>query len=104
MGIEICAGRADLIDALKPLAHSTSWLAVAAERAVSRAMGGSCSMPLAAHAVQQGEFLHLRAAWGDPEGNATLVTAQMTEQVADLAAAERVGLAVAERLRAGGAH
>jgi hypothetical protein len=33
-----------------------------------------------------------------------LVTAQMTEQVADLAAAERVGLAVAERLRAGGAH
>jgi hypothetical protein len=35
-------------DALAPLAHQPTWLAVAAERAVSRAMGGSCSMPLAA--------------------------------------------------------
>jgi hydroxymethylbilane synthase len=104
LGLEIRAGRDDVQAALAFLSHQTSWLSVAAERAVSRAMGGSCSMPLAAHAVQQGEFLHLRAAWGDPQGHATLVTAQMTEQVADLAAAERVGLAVAERLRAGGAH
>jgi len=104
LGLEIRAGRDDVQAALAFLSHQTSWLSVAAERAVSRAMGGSCSMPLAAHAVQQGEFLHLRAAWGDPQGATTLVTAQMTEQVADLAAAERVGLAVAERLRAGGAY
>ena len=66
LGIEICTGRTDLLEALKPLVHSRSWLAVAAERAVSRAMGGSCSMPLAAHATLTGNTLSIHAAWGDP--------------------------------------
>lgn len=104
LGIEICAGRNDLVEALSPLVHTTSWLAVAAERAVSRAMGGSCSMPLAAHATLAGQLLTLRAAWGDPEGEATLVTAQTTGQVEHLAQAEALGLQIAEELRKGGAH
>jgi hydroxymethylbilane synthase len=104
LGIEICTGRADLIDALKPLAHSTSWLAVAAERAVSRAMGGSCSMPLAAHATLSGATLSLRAAWGDPEGSSTLVTAQTVADVGSLEHAESLGTQVAAELRRGGAH
>ena len=104
LGIEICAGRSDLVEALSPLVHTTSWLAVAAERAVSRAMGGSCSMPLAAHATLAGQVLTLRAAWGDPEGEATLVTAQSKGQVQHLAQAEALGLQIAEELRRGGAH
>jgi hydroxymethylbilane synthase len=104
LGLEVRADRADLRALLTPLAHQTTWLAVAAERAVSRAMGGSCSMPLAAHAVMQGEYLHLRAAWGDPAGDATLVRAELTDSCADLATAERIGSEVADRLRAGGAH
>jgi len=104
LGIEICTGRADLIDALKPLVHSTSWLAVAAERAVSRAMGGSCSMPLAAHATLSGATLSLRAAWGDPEGSSTLVTAQTVADVGSLEQAESLGTQVAAELRRGGAH
>lgn len=104
LGIEICAGRNDLVEALSPLVHTTSWLAVAAERAVSRAMGGSCSMPLAAHATLAGQLLTLRAAWGDPEGEATLVTAQTKGQVEHLAQAEALGLQIAEELRKGGAH
>jgi hydroxymethylbilane synthase len=104
LGIEICAGRSDLVEALSPLVHTTSWLAVAAERAVSRAMGGSCSMPLAAHATLEGQVLTLRAAWGDPEGEATLVTAQSKGQVEHLEQAEALGLQIAEELRRGGAH
>ena len=104
LGIEICTGRADLIDALKPLVHSTSWLAVAAERAVSRAMGGSCSMPLAAHATLSGSTLSLRAAWGDPEGASTLVTAQTVSEVGSLEQAESLGTLVAAELRRGGAR
>jgi hydroxymethylbilane synthase len=104
LGIEIRAGRNELVEALAPLAHQTTWLAVAAERAVSRAMGGSCSMPLAAHATFGGEYLQLRAAWGDPEGDAPLVTARSAAVVADLAQAAALGESVAERLRAGGAH
>lgn len=104
LGIEICAGRQDLVEALSPLVHTTSWLAVAAERAVSRAMGGSCSMPLAAHATLSGNELTLRAAWGDPEGETTLVTAHTKGQVKDLAQAEALGLQIGDELRRGGAH
>ena len=104
LGIETRSNRSDVQQALASLSHHTSWLAVAAERAVSRAMGGSCSMPLAAHATVQGEQLHLRAAWGDPEGDAHLVTAQVFGVVGSLEQAEALGLEVAQALRAGGAR
>jgi hydroxymethylbilane synthase len=104
LGIEVRTGRTGLQAALAPLAHQATWLAVAAEREVSRAMGGSCSMPLAAYATFSGEYLQLRAAWGDPEGASTLVRAQSAAPVADLAQAAQLGAEVAARLRAAGAH
>jgi hydroxymethylbilane synthase len=104
LGIEVRAQRSDLFDALAPLAHQATWLAVAAEREVSRAMGGSCSMPLAAHAVFSGEYLQLRAAWGDAENPAPLVRAQSAAAVADIAQAVQLGAEVAAKLRAGGAR
>lgn len=104
LGIEVRSHRRDVIDALAPLAHQATWLAVAAERAVSRAMGGSCSMPLAAHAVFSGEYLQLRAAWGDPDGAATLLRTQGAASVADLEQAAALGTEAAARLRAAGAH
>jgi hydroxymethylbilane synthase len=104
LGIEVRAGRADLLELLSPFAHQSTWLAVASERAVSRAMGGSCSMPLAAFATFSGEYLQLRAAWGDPDGAAVLVRAQSAAAAADLGQADKLGSEVAARLRAGGAH
>lgn len=104
LGIEVRADRADLLAALAPLAHQPSWLAVSAERAVSRAMGGSCSMPLAAHATLDGDTLILNAAWGDPEAATPLVLASTVARVADLDAAAALGTEVAARLRAGGAR
>jgi hydroxymethylbilane synthase len=104
LGIEVRSGRADLLELLGPLAHQTTWLAVAAERAVSRAMGGSCSMPLAAFAAFSGEYLQLRAAWGDPDAASPLVRAQSASAAADLVQAAALGALVADKLRAGGAH
>jgi hydroxymethylbilane synthase len=104
LGIEIRAGRADLAQALAPLADAATSLAVAAERAVSRALGGSCSMPLAAHATLQAGRLRLRAAWGEPDSHAPLVTAEAAADVADEAAAAALGEQVAAELRARGAH
>jgi hydroxymethylbilane synthase len=104
LGIEICADRQDLRDALAPLADPATWLRVAAERAVSRAMGGSCSMPLAAHATLAAGVLTLQAAWGDPEGEARLVTAQETLSQPNHAGAEQLGLQIAQRLKQAGAH
>lgn len=106
LGIEIRAGRDDLRAALAPMVDMPTWLRVAAERAVSRAMGGSCSVPLAAHAVwdANGQVLRLSGAWGDPEGPATLMRAQVEAAVSSLAEAEALGGAVAARLQAQGAR
>ena len=104
LGIEIRSDRADLRALLARLADAPSWRRVAAERAVSRAMGGSCSMPLAAHATIEDGVLKLQAAWGDPQGPATLVTAAAQIDTDGLQAAEALGLKVAQALRDGGAH
>lgn len=104
LGIEVRAQRRDLLDALEPLSHQATWMAVAAEREVSRAMGGSCSMPLAAHATYSGEYLQLRAAWGDADKPGPLVRAQSAAAVADMAQAVALGAEVAAKLRAGGAR
>ena len=109
LGIEIRADRPELLAALASLAHLPTWLAVTAERAVSRSMGGSCSMPLAAFATWSGDVLEINAAWGEPDGvagdapPANLVRARASSPVADLAQAAALGERVAARLIAGGA-
>jgi len=117
LGIEVRADRQDLIDALALLAHQPTWLAVTAERTVSRAMGGSCSMPLAAFTRgPTAEGMQLEAAWGDPGSagpdvlqstralaTAPLVRVQHQALVRDFAEAEALGEHVAALLRAGGA-
>ena len=64
LAIEVRADATALREQLALLTDRPAWLAVQAERAVSRALGGSCSMPLAAHAVWQGDVLELRAVLG----------------------------------------
>ena len=105
LGIEIRTGRQDLVAALRPLVHTETWLTVSAERAVSRAMGGSCSMPLAAHARWQPDgSLRIEAAWGDLEAAGALVRAEAQGAVGDAAQAEALGDEAAALLRAAGAH
>lgn len=105
LGIELRADARErhpaLWQALRALTHEPTWLAVHAERAVSRSLGGSCSMPLAAHARWQGDGrLVLEAALGSGEGQpAALIRTQAGAKVADADAAEALGRAVAERLR-----
>ena len=106
LGIEVRADRSDLMEALKPLIHWPSWFRVAAERTVSRAMGGSCSMPLAAYSdwdAVDADQLRLDAAWGDPEGHEPLVRVGAQSPVTSLVQAEALGLRVTQALQAAGA-
>ena len=115
LGIEVRSDRADLLQALGLLADHATWLAVTAERTVSRAMGGSCSMPLASFttgsATKGVQAMRLRAAWGDPASAeslpglplAALVHAEQSAVVRSFEEAEALGEAVAAQLRAGGA-
>ena len=104
LGIEIRSDREDLRLALQSLVDMPTWLRVTAERAVSRGMGGSCSVPLAAYATLEGDTLFIRAAWGDPDGQRPLVRAEQHAVVTTLAQADAVGLAIAQALQAAGAQ
>ena len=104
LGIEIRSDREDLRLALQSLVDMPTWLRVTAERAVSRGMGGSCSVPLAAYATLEGDTLFIRAAWGDPDGKLPLVRAEQHAVVTTLAQADAVGLAIAQALQAAGAQ
>jgi hydroxymethylbilane synthase len=104
LGIEIRADAAELGRMLSALVHRPSWLAVQAERAVSRALGGSCSMPLAAHAVWQGEALAIDVALGHAQDLARpLLRTRLQAPVAGDAEATALGERAAEQLRAAGA-
>ena len=69
MAIETASERAELAAWLAPLNHQDSALAVHAERAVSRAFGGSCQIPLAAYATLDAGLMRLRAFVATPNGS-----------------------------------
>ena len=99
LGIEIRNTDPELAASLATLVHQPTWLAAQAERAVSRAMGGSCSMPLAAYASwDDKQMLTLQARLGHPE-QAGLIVTQIQGQPADTAAAQAMGQTVAAELK-----
>ena len=104
LGIEVRSDAHALREQLAQLTHRPTWFAVQAERAVSRALGGSCSMPLAAHATWNGDTLELSAALGHPQTPAApLLRVDERAAVASDAAARALGEQAAGRLRAAGA-
>ncbi len=96
MAIEIRAGRSDLIELLAPLNHRNTELAVRAERQLSRSFGGSCQVPLAAHATVAGNALTLKAMVATPDG--TRIARAEVQGAAD--APEALGKSVAKELDA----
>jgi hydroxymethylbilane synthase len=105
LGIEVREDATTLRQTLAALAHRPTFLTAHAERAVSRALGGSCSMPLAAHGVWRGFHFHLRAALGDgADPLRPLLRAERSSvTVTDEASARAFGEQVAADLRAAGA-
>jgi hydroxymethylbilane synthase len=104
LALEVREDAAALRALLAQTTHRATEFAVLAERAVSRRLGGSCSMPLAAHARWVGERLLIEAALGhgaDPRR--PLLRASHEEVVADADAARQLGEVVAEKLEAAGA-
>lgn len=102
LGIEIRSDRPELAAWLAPLNHTPTLLAVSAERAVSRRLGGSCQVPLGAHARWRGDALQLDAFVALPDGSRD-VRAHAAQAVDTLDAAEQLGASVAGDLLARGA-
>jgi hydroxymethylbilane synthase len=97
LGIECLEARKDVAALLAPLAEPGSTACVLAERAVSRSLGGSCTVPLGAYAERSGARLRLRALIASPDGRRVLRAEAEGED------AERLGEQVAQALRAQGA-
>lgn len=103
LGIETLAGRDDVAAWLAPLIHHQTALEVCAERAVSRALGGNCRMPLAAYCeTDAGGALRLRARVGAEDGSGMAEIA-VGDGPAGPELAERIGAEAARALLAQGA-
>lgn len=68
LGIECRADRPDLIKLMQPLHHLETAQCVEAERAMSRALGGSCQVPLGGFAEIADGMLWLRGFVASPDG------------------------------------
>ena len=101
LGIEIAAHRADLVDVLLPLNHAKTAACVTAERALARALGGSCQVPLAAYCTaDDAGILTLNGLVAHSDGSVVLTAqAQAPAQYADA-----LGRAVAKKLADDGAN
>ena len=100
LAIEIRADDAALAARLEALNDPEAARVSAAERALSRALGGSCALPLAGYCVATaGGGLTMRAALGYPDGR------EVVEAAASQAAGaepEALGMRLADSLRAQG--
>jgi hydroxymethylbilane synthase len=99
LGIECRADRTDLVGLLAPLHHANTAACVLAERAMSRALSGSCQVPLGGFAEVTGDKLRMRGFVATPDG-ARLLRAERFGNVND---PEALGSAVAQDLLAQGA-
>jgi hydroxymethylbilane synthase len=98
LGIEIRAGRPEIQACLAPLNHAPSAMAVTAERAVSKALGGSCDVPLAAYATWEGvDSLYLRSFVSSSDGQ-SICRSEKRLSLSSMAEANALGLSVANDL------
>jgi hydroxymethylbilane synthase len=88
-----------LVTLLAPLDHRATARCVTAERAFSRALAGSCNVPLGGFAEANGERMRLRGFVGAPDGS-RLVGGELEGPAGD---PEGLGQALAEKLKAQGA-
>ena len=99
LGIETLAARSDVAQWVAPLNHAGSCACVRAERAVSRALSGSCEVPLGAFAQLRGDDIWLRGFVATLDGSRIA----RAESRGSAAEPESLGLELAQRLRAEGA-
>ncbi len=99
LGIECCTNRADVIAALQPLHHADTAACVFAERTMSRALAGSCQVPLGGFAEVQNGKLRMRGFVASPDGQKIV----RAEAIGAMDAPEALGKQIADDLLAQGA-
>lgn len=101
LGIECMAHRIELVEALAPFDDRETRWCVEAERALSRALAGSCQVPLGGYADVSAGRVRLRGFVASPDGS-QLVADELHADIAG--SAMELGAALADRLIARGAR
>lgn len=101
LGIECRAGRADVLALLAALDDAPTRWCVEAERALSRALAGSCNVPLGGYADWEGQRVRLRGLVAAPDGS-RLVRDELLATAEENP--EQLGQRLAQSLVAQGAH
>ena len=96
VGIEALADNAPLLEVLAVISDIDTTDAVAAERAVLKALGGTCHSPIAALAVVDGDGLYLRAEIISPDGQETVAQETWLARGDDVVA-QAIGRALLEQ-------
>ena len=99
LGIEVLSDDHVTAELLAPLDDAATRAATMAERGVSRGLGGSCQVPLAAYAEVEGDRLRLRAL----VGNAATGEYVETESSGGLDEADQLAAAAVAHLKERGA-
>ncbi len=99
LGIEILAARVDVADWIAPLHDAVTAHCVRAERAFSRALGGSCQVPLGGYALLDAGCLWLRGFVASVDGQQMIFGEIRGAPEED----ETIGRQLADQLRARGA-
>ena len=102
LGIEILQSHPQIKQWLAPLNDLPTLLAVSSERMVSRQLGGSCEVPLAAHATFENQQMQIRSFVASVDGQ-TVCRATANALVQTIAEAEALGLVIAQDLISQGA-
>ena len=102
LGIETLSQHPSIKQWLEPLNDLPTLYAVSAERMVSRQLGGSCEVPLAAHATWDKEHMQIQSFVASTDGKA-ICLAKGNAKVTCVEDAEALGLVVAKDLLAQGA-
>ncbi len=99
LGIETRCNDSAVSQLLEPLGDSPTTTLVSAERALNKTLNGGCQVPIAGHAIFQGEQIYLRGLVGEPDGSVIL----RADIRGEADQAENLGIKLAETLIAQGA-
>jgi hydroxymethylbilane synthase len=99
IGIECRYKDKSILDLISFLKDLNTHYAITSERVLSRKLGGSCQLPLAAHAKVEGDKLYLKALVGEVQGRRIL----RTDKFGPKEKAEGIGIEAAEDLMRQGA-
>lgn len=100
LGIEALASRPEIAAWMAPLHDAATAACVRAERAMARALGGSCEVPLGAYAKMRDDTIWLRGFVATPDGT-RMAHAELSGVMAH---PEALGKNLADALRAAGAE